>query len=468
MIRPDSTGLTNFIPTDYIEELLKRPPAMADEVRRILAKSMDKKRLELDEMAALLSVTDPDLQEEMFQAARTLKKTVYGNRIVLFAPLYVGNKCVNSCLYCGFRAANKDVVRRTLTDDELRAEVTALIDKGHKRLVVDFGEHPDYDVDVLAHTVEVIYSTKNKNGEIRRVNMNCIPLDVEGYRKMKKVGIGTYQIFQETYHLPTYKVMHPHGPKSDFLWRLYGQDRAMEGGCDDVGIGALFGLYDWRFEALGMLAHTIHLEERYHVGPHTFSFPRIKDASNRAFDPQWAVSDHDFKRLIAILRLSVPYVGMILTAREPAKLRRELIDFGCSQIDAGTRIGIGAYSCADEEQDLKKEQFRIGDCRSLDEVVGELTDMNEIPSWCTACYRKGRTGEHFMEFAIPGFIKRFCTPNALMTLKEYIVDYASPEVKEKGEKLIADELAKMPEGDQKTELIARLERIEKGERDLQF
>jgi 2-iminoacetate synthase len=242
----------------------------------------------------------------------------------------------------------------------------------------------------------------------------------------------------------------------------------MEGGCDDVGIGALFGLYDWRFEALGMLAHTIHLEENYHVGPHTFSFPRIKDASNRALDPKYAVSDADFKRLIAILRLSVPYVGMILTAREPAALRRELIDFGCSQIDAGTRIGIGAYASEDPEQDLSREQFRIGDCRPLDEIVGELVDMGEIPSWCTACYRKGRTGEHFMEFAIPGFIKRLCTPNALLTLKEYGVDYASPEVRAKGEKLIADELAKMPDSVQKVQLLERLAAVENGERDLAF
>jgi 2-iminoacetate synthase len=468
MIKPNSEGLTSFIPTDYIEELLRRPPATADEVHAVLAKSMDKKRLGLEDMAALLSVTDPILLEEMFQAAKTLKKTVYGNRIVLFAPLYIGNKCVNSCLYCGFRAANKDVVRRTLTDDELRAEVLALIKKGHKRLVVDFGEHPDYDVDVMVNAVKIIYETKSGHGEIRRVNMNCIPLDVEGYRKMKAAGIGTYQIFQETYHQPTYATMHPHGPKSDYLWRLYGQDRAMEGGCDDVGIGALFGLYDWRFEALGMLAHTIHLEEVYHVGPHTFSFPRIKDACNRAFDPKWAVSDAEFKRLIAILRLSVPYVGMILTAREPAKLRRELIDFGCSQIDAGTRIGIGAYASDEEEQDLSKEQFRIGDCRKLDEVVGELLEIGEIPSWCTACYRKGRTGEHFMEFAIPGFIKRLCTPNAVLTLKEYIEDYATPQVREDGEKLIAAELAKMDEGETKQQLIERLKRVEAGERDLLF
>jgi len=468
LIRQDTEGLTDFVPADRIEELLRRPPASEAEVHAVLAKSMDKKRLGLEEMATLLSVEDPALLEEMFDAARTLKKTVYGNRIVLFAPLYVGNKCVNSCLYCGFRAANKEVVRRTLTDDELRAEVLALIAKGHKRLVVDFGEHPDYDADVIAHTVETIYETKSGHGEIRRVNLNCIPLDVEGYRKVKAAGIGTYQIFQETYHQPTYAAMHPNGPKSNYLWRLYGQDRAMQGGCDDVGLGALFGLYDWRFEAMGLLAHTIHLEEHFHVGPHTFSFPRIKDASNRALDPKYAVGDAEFKRLIAILRLSVPYVGMILTAREPAALRRELIDFGCSQIDAGTRIGIGAYAANEKEQDLNKEQFRIGDCRELSEVVDELLDMGEIPSYCTACYRKGRTGEHFMEFAIPGFIKRLCTPNALLTLKEYLVDYAPPAVRAKGERLIADELAKMGEGDQRNQLAERLAAVEKDKRDLLF
>ena len=468
MIRPNSEGLTDFIPAARIEELLRRAPAEPGEVHEILAKSLAKKRLELAEMAALLSVTDPELQEELFAAARELKRTVYGNRIVLFAPLYVGNKCTNSCRYCGFRVENRQVVRRTLSDDELRAEVRVLIAKGHKRLVIDYGEHPDYSAEVIAHAVEIIYATKAGNGEIRRVNVNCAPLDVEGYRKMKAVGIGTYQIFQETYHRPTYAVMHPRGNKADFLWRLYGQDRAMEGGCDDVGLGALFGLYDWRFEALGLLAHAIHLEERFAVGPHTLSFPRIKDASNRAFDPTWAVSDADFKRLIAVLRLSVPYTGMILTAREPAALRRTLIDFGCSQIDAGSRIEIGGYSEAEAEQDLDREQFRIGDCRPLDEVVGELLQMDEIPSWCTACYRKGRTGEHFMEFAIPGFIKRFCTPNALLTLQEYLIDYASPEVKTRGSAVIAAELAKLPQDAGKRELLSRLAAIEQGERDLYF
>jgi 2-iminoacetate synthase len=468
LIRPNSEGLLDFIPAARMEELLRRPAAEAAEVRDVLGKSRNKQRLTLEEMAALLSIAAPDLLEEMFAAARELKQTVYGNRIVLFAPLYIGNKCVNSCKYCGFRCDNQQIVRRTLTDDELRAEVAVLIGRGHKRLVIDYGEHPDYDADVIAHAVGVIYSVKSAHGEIRRVNINCAPLDVEGYRKMKAAGIGTYQIFQETYHRPTYRTMHPSGNKADFLWRLYGQDRAMQGGCDDVGLGALFGLYDWRFEALGLLAHAIHLEERFNVGPHTFSFPRIKDASNRALDPRYAVSDADFKRLIAILRLSVPYTGMVLTAREPAKLRRELIEFGCSQIDGGTRIEIGGYQQSGREQDLHKEQFLIGDTRSLDEVVDDLLDMGAIPSCCTACYRKGRTGEHFMEFAIPGFIKRFCTPNALLTLKEYLVDYASPQVKEKGNQLLARELSRLPDDETKQQLASRLAAIDTGQRDLLF
>lgn len=468
LLRPNTDGLTDFIPAEKIETLLTRKPAEALEVRDILAKSMDKKRLSLEEMAALLSVDNPELLEEMFSAARTLKKTVYGNRIVLFAPLYIGNKCVNTCKYCGFRAGNDKVVRRTLTDDELRAEVLALIGMGHKRLVIDYGEHPDYDADVIANAVRTIYSVKSGYGSIRRVNVNCAPLDVEGYRKVKAAGIGTYQIFQETYHRPTYAAMHPTGNKSSFLWRLYGQDRAMEGGCDDVGLGALFGLYDWRFEAMGLLAHAIHLEERFNCGPHTFSFPRVKDASNRALDPKYVLGDEDFKRLIAILRLSVPYTGMVLTAREPAELRRKLIEFGCSQIDGGTHIEIGGYSESKQQQDLHKEQFRIGDTRPLDEIVGELVDMGEIPSYCTACYRQGRTGEHFMEFAIPGFIKRFCTPNALLTLKEYLIDYASPDVKAKGEQLVDAELAKMPDSDTKRQLVSKLAAIESGQRDLMF
>jgi 2-iminoacetate synthase len=463
-------ALPDFIPAERIEALLRRPPATAAEVEAVLAKSMAKKRLELEEMAVLLAAVDPALQARIFDCARTLKKTVYGNRIVIFAPLYIGNKCINSCRYCGFRADNTSgSIRRTLNEPELRAELTALEKKGHKRLILVFGEHPDYTPEFMAQCVKTCYDTKVGHGEIRRVNINAAPLDVEGYRTLKAAGIGTYQIFQESYHRPTYAAVHPRGPKSDFLWRLYGLDRAQEAGCDDVGIGALFGLYDWRFEALGLLAHTIHLEQRFNVGPHTISFPRLKVASNVELDRKWEVSDADFKRLIAILRLAVPYTGMILTAREEASLRRELLEFGCSQIDAGTRLELGGYSEADKEvQDLRREQFKIGDSRPLAEVVDELIRQGEIPSYCTACYRKGRTGEHFMEFAIPGFIKRFCTPNALLTLKEYLVDYASPETREAGGKLIADELAKIPEGEMKDTLVQRLRDIEEGKRDIFF
>ena len=468
MTTPTSERLSDFIPAARIEELLCRAPADAAEVRDVLAVSAAKQRLSLEQMAALLSVTDADLQEKLFAAARDLKRTVYGNRIVLFAPLYIGNKCTNSCLYCGFRVENREVVRRTLSDEELRAEVLALIAQGHKRLVIVYGEHPDYSAGVIAEAVEAIYATKAGPGEIRRVNINAAPLDVAGYRALKAVGIGTYQIFQESYHRPTYARMHPRGRKADYLWRLYGLDRAMEGGCDDVGLGALFGLYDWRYEALGLLAHAIHLEDRYGVGPHTFSFPRVKDASERAVDPRYATSDAEFKRLIAILRLAVPYTGMILTAREPAALRRELIDFGVSQIDGGTRIDLGGYSQREGDQELEREQFRIGDERALEEVVSELLEMGEIPSWCTACYREGRTGEHFMEFAIPGFIKRFCTPNALLTLREYLIDYASPETRAKGEALIGRELAALAPGDRRSQLDERLAAIESGERDLHF
>ncbi len=470
MVRPQSEGLADFIPAARIEELLRRAPAAAAEVDAIVAKSLAKQRLSLEDMAALLSVREAEPLERIFAAARSLKKTVYGNRIVLFAPLYVGNKCVNSCRYCGFRVENTSgSIRRTLSEDELRAELKALEAKGHKRLILVFGEHTAYDAAFMARCVKICYETKVGFGEIRRVNINAAPLDVAGYRALKAAGIGTYQIFQETYHRPTYAAMHPHGPKSDFLWRLYGLDRAQEGGCDDVGIGALFGLYDWRFEALALLAHAIHLEERFNVGPHTISFPRLKVASNVDIDRSHEVSDAEFKRLIAILRLSVPYTGMILTAREPAALRRELLEFGCSQIDAGTRIELGGYSEADKEgQDLRREQFKIGDSRPLAEVVEELIDMGEIPSYCTACYRKGRTGEHFMEFAIPGFIKRFCTPNALLTLKEYLVDYATPATRTKGERLIQDELAKLPENEAKQQLAERLASIEHGTRDLFF
>ena len=456
-----------FIPESEIWTLLEetKNPDRA-RVMEILEKSLNKNRLEPEEVATLLNVEDPELLEEIFHAARTLKERVYGNRIVLFAPLYIGNDCVNDCLYCGFRSSNKEVYRKTLTFDELKNEVRALVSNGHKRLIVVYGEHPRYSPEFIAETIRIIYDTKVGHGEIRRVNVNAAPQTVEGYKIIKDAGIGTFQIFQETYHQGTYKQLHPRGPKSNYAWRLYGLDRAMLAGIDDVGIGALFGLFNWKYEVMGLIYHTIHLEERFGVGPHTISFPRIEPAvgSDISYNPPHRVSDGDFKKLVAIIRLAVPYTGMILTAREPAELRKEVLRMGVSQIDGGSSIGIGSYSQNDPEK-IKKSQFILGDNRTLEEVIQDLLKEGYIPSFCTACYRMGRTGEHFMEFAIPGFVKRFCTPNALFTLREYLNDYASEETKKIGYELIQRELERV----NNRELVEKyLERIDSGERDVRF
>jgi 2-iminoacetate synthase len=452
----------DFIDDGLLHDLLARPRPDAQQVRDIVAKSMAKQALSVAETAVLLRADDPALTELIFESARELKRRVYGNRIVLFAPLYIGNMCVNDCTYCGFRRSNREAVRRTLTPAEVVKQVEALEAKGHKRLILVFGEHPAYDAQYIAETVRTVYGVKVGHGEIRRVNINAAPMDVEGYRAIKAAGIGTYQVFQETYHKPTYAITHPAGTrKGDYRWRLDALSRAQEGGIDDVGNGALFGLYDWRFEVLGLVSHALHLQERFHVGPHTISFPRLRPASGVKVDERWLVGDHDFKRLIAILRLAVPYTGLILTAREPAALRRECLAFGVSQIDAGSRVELGGYTEAGDAQVQvrEKEQFELGDIRPLDAVIRELLEDGYIPSFCTACYRLGRTGEHFMEFAIPGFIKEKCTPNALSTLQEYLVDYASPACRTAGEKLIDVELAAMPEGKFKEATIARLKKI---------
>ena len=438
-------------------------------VKEIIAKSLDKNRLSLAEVACLIKADDPDLVDEIKEGARQLKEKVYGNRIVLFAPLYVGNKCINNCQYCGFRSSNKSTIRKTLEKKELIQEVEALEDKGQKRLILVFGEHPDYNPEYIADCVRTVYSVKKVNGEIRRVNINAAPLSIEGFRQVKEAGIGTYQIFQETYHPSAYKLYHPGGKKSDYNHRLTSLDRAQEAGLDDVGIGALFGLYDWRFEVMALIRHTNHLEACYNVGPHTISFPRLKDASTVNVDPKYYVSDYDFSRLVAILRLAVPYTGLILTAREPANLRKEIIRFGVSQIDGGTKIEIGSYATEKADmQNLNKEQFKINDDRSLNEVIDELLDEEYLPSFCTACYRLGRTGEHFMEFSVPGFIKRFCSPNAILTLAEYIIDYASAETAIKGWKMIEKNLVSMNGHQSVPEIRNRIERIKKGERDLYF
>ncbi|MFA6134608.1 MAG: [FeFe] hydrogenase H-cluster radical SAM maturase HydG [Phycisphaerae bacterium] len=464
-----SAGAVDFIDDARLENLL-RNKADASAVRDAIAKGLAKQALTVEETAVLLSADSPELIEEIYAAARELKRSVYGNRIVLFAPLYIGNNCVNDCRYCGFRRSNAAADRHTLSMAELARQVEAMENRGHKRLIIVFGEHPDYPPEFIADCVRQVYSVRSGHGEIRRVNVNAAPLEVEGYRTIKAAAIGTYQIFQETYHHATYAAVHPAGSlKSDYLYRLDGLSRAMEGGCDDVGIGALFGLYDWRFEVLGLVSHALHLQQRYGCGPHTISFPRLQPACGVQIDEPYLVDDNAFKRLIAILRLAVPYTGLICTARERAELRREVMAFGVSQIDAGSRIEIGGYTQAGDAQVMEREQFRLGDVRGVDTVMRELLEEGYIPSFCTSCYRLGRTGEHFMEFAIPGFIKRFCTPNAMTTLAEYLADYASGETRAAGEKLIAAELAKMEDSPQKRELVDRLTRIRTtDERDLYF
>lgn len=467
-----------FIDADELWGILNTTESTPAKVKEVIKKSLDKNRLTLAETAVLVNATDPDSIEAIKEGARELKRRVYGNRIVLFAPLYVGNYCINNCKYCGFRISNTEQIRKTLTKQELIESVEALEDDGQKRLILVYGEHPTlYSPERIADDVRTTYSVKKGNGSIRRVNINAAPLDIDGYRLVHEAGIGTYQVFQETYHPVAYTWYHPSGMKKDYNWRLTSFDRAQEAGLDDNGIGVLVGLYDWRFEVMGIIRHTNHLEACYNVGPHTISFPRIKDASGLNIDMKYMVDDATFAKMIAIFRLAVPYTGMILTARETPAFREEVIQFGISQIDAGTNLQIGDYryhhsketrpTDATDDQNLHREQFKINDDRSLAEVVDELLDQGFIPSFCTACYRLHRTGEHFMEFSVPGFIKRYCTPNAILTLSEFLCDYATPATAEKGWKVIEKNI---PEVDDKfrEELKKRIARIKAGERDLFF
>ena len=463
----------DFVEDSLLESLLNNK-ADAGHIREIIAKSKNKEALTILETAALLNADEPELVEQIFETARQLKKDVYGNRIVLFAPIYIGNSCMNDCVYCGFRRSNPESIRRTLSTEELHEQIRNMLKMGHKRTIAVFGEHPNYGPEYIAECVRQIYSVQYQNSSIRRVNINAAPLSHEGYRIVKTAGIGTYQVFQETYHHATYAKMHPAGTrKANYLWRLDSAARAIESGCDDVGIGALFGLADWKFEVMGLVAHAVHLMKHYRVGPHTISFPRIRPASGVTLKEvaEHDVCDNDFLRLIAILRLSVPYTGLIITAREPAPLRKKALGFGVSQIDAGSRIEIGGYVEAGDAQTqvLERKQFELGDVRPLDEVIRQLLHDGYIPSFCTACYRLGRTGEIFMEYAKPGFIQNMCTPNALLTLQEYLADFASPETKSAGMVLLREEADKLPEGKKRDELLDRLERIRNTEeRDLYF
>ncbi|MBN1250927.1 MAG: [FeFe] hydrogenase H-cluster radical SAM maturase HydG [Bacteroidales bacterium] len=458
-----------FIDADEIWDIINNAKATKKRVREIIAKSLDKNRLSLEETAILLNTTEPELVNEIKKGARELKEKVYGHRIVLFAPLYIGNMCTNNCAYCGFKASNKSIKRTTLDKEELINQVTALENTGQKRLILVYGEHPKYNPEFIAESVRTVYGVKSGNGEIRRVNINAAPLSIEGFKIVKESEIGTYQIFQETYHPETYNKVHLSGKKKDFDWRLTSLDRAQEAGIDDVGIGALFGLYDWRFEVLGLLRHVNHFEAVYNVGPHTISFPRIQYASELDIDKLHIVSDEDFTKLVAILRLAVPYTGLILTARESAEIRDEILQFGVSQIDGGTNIEMKGYTKNKEnEQDIDSEQFQINDNRTLNEIMDELIENQYIPSFCTACYRLGRTGEHFMEFSVPGFIKRYCTPNAILTLVEYLEDYAPEETKKKGYELIENKMSEIEDEKYIEKVRERIEKIKNGKRDLYF
>ena len=458
----------NFIDPEQLSRIIDGAGRPApSQVREIIARGLEKKGLSLPDVAVLLQSDDAELDAEIFAAARRVKQEIYGNRIVLFAPLYVSNECANQCSYCGFNAKNRELVRKTLTSAEIAAEVRALEDSGQKRLLLVYGEHPKITAEWIADSVTTVYETlSGKSGAIRRVNINCAPLDVAGFKLLHQAGIGTYQCFQETYHQPTYEKMHLAGNKTDYLWRLQAMHRAQQAGIDDVGIGVLFGLYDHRFELLAMLRHAEELENRWGAGPHTISFPRMEPAlgSELSQAPPYLISDHIFKKIVATTRLAVPYTGIIMSTRESGSMRTELLQLGVSQMSAGSSTSPGGYSDGSSD-DVTSQQFSLGDHRKLDDIVLDLVRQGFTPSWCTACYRTGRTGEHFMTLAKEGFIQNFCHPNALLTLKEYLNDYGSTATVEAGKLHIAGELEAC-QLKVKPQLEAKLTKIEAGERDL--
>lgn len=441
-----------------------------EQVRAVLRKAERSVRLDPQDTAILIQNRDPETIAEMFALARRLKREVYGDRIVFFAPLYVSDECANNCTYCGFRSSNRAMHRTTLTLEQIAHEARLMIAEGQKRTILVYGESPATDIDYICESIRTVYSAGSGRGAIRRANINCAPLPRDDLARLKDAGIGTYQVFQETYHHDTYRRIHPANTvKGHYRWRLYAMDRAIEAGVDDVGIGALFGLYDWRFEVMGLLHHAIHLEERFNgVGPHTISFPRITPATGTPYSehPEYAVSDADYARLVAILRLSVPYTGLICTARETPEVRREVLELGVSQIDAGTRIGVGGYSASEGNAFPDKEQFSLGDVRPLDEVVRTICETGNIASFCTACYRMGRTGEEFMGLAKSRFVHHFCIPNAIFTLKEYALDHASPATREVAERTIAQHVERLAEEPVHERVCDGLARLEAGERDL--
>lgn len=434
-------------------------------VRAVLVKARELHGIDANEVATLMAVSDPELLSELFDTAKYVKEEIYGRRLVLFAPLYVSNLCYNECLYCAFRASNTELRRRALTQGEVAREVESLLEEGHKRVLLVAGEaYPKEGFDYILQCIETIYATKKGHGEIRRVNVNVAPLTLEDFKRLKAADIGTYQVFQETYHRPTYHQVHPKGQKSDFDWRITAMDRAMEAGIDDVGVGVLFGLADWRYEILAMMQHIKHLEDKYGVGPHTISVPRLEPAfgSDIASQPPKPVDDLAFRKIVAILRVAVPYTGLIMSTRETANIRRETFALGVSQISAGSRTNPGGYA---ESEEADMSQFSLGDHRSTQEVVRDLSELGYIPSFCTACYRLGRTGADFMDLAKPGLIKNHCDVNALSTYTEYLMDYGTDEIRAAAEPNIQARLDEMPEARRKT-AESLIRQVKAGKRDV--
>ena len=458
---------------DFInhEEILETL-AYADEnkanealIDSILEKARLRKGLSHREASVLLACQMEEKNQEIYKLAEQIKKDFYGNRIVMFAPLYLSNYCVNGCTYCPYHLKNKHIARKQLTQEEIRKEVIALQDMGHKRLALEAGEDPVRNtMEYYLDSINTIYSIKHKNGAIRRVNINIAATTVDNYRLLKEAGIGTYILFQETYHKESYLTLHPTGPKHDYNYHTEAMDRAMEGGVDDVGIGVLFGLDKYRYEFAGLLMHAEHLEAAFGVGPHTISVPRLRHADDiNADEFDNGIDDDTFAKIVACIRIAVPYTGMIISTRESQKCRERVLHLGVSQISGGSRTSVGGY-CEPEPDDAKSEQFDVSDTRTLDEVVRWLMEMDYIPSFCTACYREGRTGDRFMSLCKSGQIQNCCHPNALMTLKEYLMDYASPETKAIGNRLIAKEVGNVPNEKARAVVLENLRLIEQNNR----
>ncbi len=471
MYNPASTHADEFIDHQEILATLEeagRESKNPARVAEILEKAARLQGLSHREAAILMDCDNPVQEEKIYSLAAEIKQRFYGNRIVLFAPLYLSNYCINGCVYCPYHAKNRTIPRRKLSQEEIADEVRALIRTGHKRLAVEAGEDPVHNpLEYILESIRTIYSVKEGGNSIRRVNVNIAATDVESYRKLKAAGIGTYILFQETYNKEQYQKLHPTGPKSDYAWHTEAMDRAQEGGCDDVGIGVLFGLSGYRYELAGLLMHAEHLEARFGVGPHTISVPRICPADGISTeDFPDALPNSIFRKLVAVLRVAVPYTGMIISTRESRQMREQLLHCGISQISGGSRTSVGGYTT--EERHDETAQFDVSDTRPLDEVVRWLLENRHIPSFCTACYREGRTGDRFMSLCKSGKISRCCTPNALMTLKEYLMDYASPATRAAGEALIAQSIPEIPEGRVREMTLQRLAAIAAGERDFRF